>query len=152
MLLHKLKGSAGNLGLETLAALCHKLEFSAAQSAPEGDQQKVMDQIADELEKVAATAQSEAATSPEAAEKSEPDAPVKDARKSTTDTASHLGAINTLLDDLRRGELNESSVQQVTKGLNASLQRQLTTALDNFDFDKAVEILDTEKNQHGTTS
>ncbi len=152
MLLHKLKGSAGNLGLETLAALCHKLEFSAAQSAPEGDQQKVMDQIADELEKVAATAQSEAATSPEAAEKSELDAPVKDARKSTTDTASHLGAINTLLDDLRRGELNESSVQQVTKGLNASLQRQLTTALDNFDFDKAVEILDTEKNQHGTTS
>lgn len=121
-LLHKIKGSAANLGLDKLAQTCGDLEQRCQQSAVTPADVNTIELELSAIAQILSTRRADTQTvdSPAPADSS---------------------AIEQLIATLRRGEVPDTLVQQVTRSLDDLQRKKLSAALEDFDFDKAMAIL-----------
>jgi signal transduction histidine kinase/DNA-binding response OmpR family regulator len=132
-LMHKLKGSAGTLGANTMAVLAGQLE-SACQPDQSGDLTHRLAQLGDETRRLKAAAAAWLQTSP-AQPLRAADAPPLDAQRLTE-----------LLQALRSNDMAamaafEALAPALRGRLDASVVQKLETWIENLDFEPALALL-----------
>ncbi|MBB5193219.1 PAS domain S-box-containing protein [Silvimonas terrae] len=130
---HSLRGTAGNIGAQALARLAGELESACEQQRPADEIEIIRTRVADELALVLA-----GLTSLDTAEPQPADAPAQDAERL-------LAELRQLLIDSDPGALETvSQLLPLYAGrAHAPLLRQAARAIEDFDFDKALALLDT---------
>ena len=134
-ILHRLRGSALNLGLERLAQIVAQLEQQLKHAPENSLSVHALQQEARQLM---------AQLGSHSTEHSQQAAPL-----TAAPPAVDLQRLQQLLQDLRCGELDQALLDQALTMLPGSLAARLSSALDNFDFDLAVQLLGRWLTEHG---
>ena len=129
-LAHRIGGAAGNLALPSLRLAAQALERAA----------RAGDAAAMQAGGPALLAQLDAVAALVPADPSQQDAPPSDF--ASLDPRDVLADLHGLQRALQRNELDEDALHALAEVLPAAEMRQLTAAIDNFDFEAAVRCVD----------
>ena len=143
-LAHRVRGAAGNLGLQAVYRLASRIEDQAQEQAPVESLQGLIDQVEQALDAVALELQRRDPAAAASASASPGPACAQPGTAGEAAAAPRLPAsagpwLERVIAALQNGELDTPAMQELAQVLSADLLQPLQQALDNFNFERAQD-------------